>query len=69
LQNSRVKNFTEVADEIYIHETISHKITCCFLLQGKKATIFNGVWAEANAVLCGGLDDLHCLLFESQKGF
>jgi hypothetical protein len=44
LQNSRVEDFTEIADEIYIHETISHKVIIygrCFLLQGKKATIFH----------------------------
>jgi hypothetical protein len=72
LQNLRVEDFTEMADEFYIDENISHKVIIydrCFLLQGKKATIFHEAWAEANVVLRGGLDDFHHLPFESQKGF
>jgi hypothetical protein len=64
LQNSEVEDFTEMADEFYIDANISHKITIhgrCFLLQGKKATIFHGAWMETKAVLREGFDDLHCL--------
>jgi hypothetical protein len=53
MQNSRVGKFTKMAGEFYIDANISHKITCCFLLQGKKATIFHGAWTEANAVFHG----------------
>jgi hypothetical protein len=72
LQNSEVEDFTEMADEFYIDANIRYKVIIygrCFLLQGKKATIFNGTRTETKAVLCGGFDDLHCLPFELQKGF
>jgi hypothetical protein len=53
LQNLGIENFTEMADGFYTHENTNHKIIIygrCSLLQGKKATIFHGAWAEAKAV-------------------